>query len=213
MKGALARTVVPVPPVGRCLGSLLCVAQLWVVGCDGGESVGPTTRALPAGVVARVGELDISAQTVAAIAGEQNVSVEEARDRAVYDALLASGARAELPPRVVADGEARVLARALLRTLWSEAQQQPTTEAELAEAKERHWTELERPVGYRAVHAVVRADAKASEEQHHQARALAARLREAVKPSTAVARAEPVPERSEEERFTHEKGPHDPAAG
>ncbi len=212
MSRRLGRAAGPTGPSWRRLVCLLCLGLPSVVGCDGGEPVGPTTRALPAGVVARVGELDIAAQTVAAIASEQNVSLPQARDRAVYDALLACGARADLPPRVVADGEARVLARALLRTLWAEARQKPITDAELAEATERHWTELDRPIGYRAVHAVALADAKASDEQHQQARALAARIRDAVEPTAALARAEPAPARSEEQMFTHGAGPSDSAA-
>jgi len=185
----------------------------WLVaGCGDGQSVTSTKQALPEGVVARVGSLDIAVTTVAAIAERQQVSLEQARERAIYDALMAGGARADLAPQVVAAAEDRVLARALLRGLWAQAQQTPISEAELAEAIERRWTELDRPVGYRTVHAVVHSDVAADEAHHRRAKALAEQIRKAVGPPTSAARLEPIPERSESAQFRRGAGPADPLA-
>jgi hypothetical protein len=200
------------PKAWREAATLVPLVGLLMGGCSETQPITPQKRALPSGVVARVDSLDVVQGTVAAIAEQQQVPLERARQLAIYDALLARGARADLAPQVVTNAEDRVLARALLRLLWAEAEAAPITDAELSAATERHWTELDRPEGHRTVHAVVHADAEAKGDHHRRAMELAQRIREAVGPTTAVARSEPSPPRSEVETFTLGAGPADSAA-
>lgn len=162
------------------------------------DETGPTPQAteLGAGIVARVGTDDITGTSVTKTAAAQKVDVLPARDLAIRDALFASEARArhlDTAPDVVFATQA-VLARHVLRGLVADAWRAgPVTEDELRQATERHWLELDRPEGFRTVHAVVRVDENADDAKKKRAAALAAEILQVVRPAAALASNTPVP--------------------
>ena len=146
-------------------------------------------------LVARVGDQEISARTVASIAAAQQIPAARARDLAVSDALFASEARArglDASPAIHAEVSA-TLARRLLRALREEAEKAgPVTDDELRAVTERRWLELDRPEGFRTVHAVVRVPEGADEATRDKARRVAEGIRAAVAPAhDLAARTEP----------------------
>jgi peptidyl-prolyl cis-trans isomerase C len=133
------------------------------------------TGPLPPAVAAIVGSDSVSVGTVQRIARAQAISVKEARERAVSDALLAASVRAapELAPRVVLT-ERSVLARALLERLRDEARALgPPRDDEVKAVLVQRWPELARPVSVRTSHAVVLVKSPADDAP---ARALATEL-------------------------------------
>jgi hypothetical protein len=161
------------------LRPLIAVVVAVAAGCDHGGASATLRGPLPAGVVARVGDQDITVAEVARIAAAQHVSATEARDVAVRDRLLARGAEAQglagsRATAPILDGE---LARRLLQRELADARATPPTEAELAEATERRWLEIDRPEGFRTVHALVRLAATDDEPTKHRALALAETIR------------------------------------
>lgn len=184
----------------------LCACAAWAALSTSARGAPP----LPPDVAARVGALAIPADSVARVAAAQRISPAQARDAAVRDALFAAEARGrglEQDLEVQRDISA-VLARRLLHLLKEEAENAgPVTDDELRVATERHWMELDRPEGYRTVHAVVRLSADAGEVTRDKARALADAIRTAVLSSREVAR------RSEPPRASGARQPPtDPAA-
>lgn len=184
----------------------LCACAAWAALSTSARGALP----LPPDVAARVGALAIPVDSVARIAAAQHVSPAQARDAAVRDALFAAEARdrgLEHEPEVQRDISA-VLARRLLHLLKEEAESAgPVTDDELRVATERHWLDLDRPEGYRTVHAVVRLSADADEATRDKARAIADAIRTAVLSSREVAR------RSEPPRASGTRQPPtDPAA-
>lgn len=176
--------------------ALLLALSSAALSCDRATEA-PTVRALPPGVVARVGSIDpagdksaarfvdVTADRVARIAAAQRVSISEARDIAVHDALLAQGAIARGLDRAPGFDRdvARVLARAMLHRLLADARRAPPTDAELQAAASRRWLDVDRPEGSRVVHAVVRFDAaKDDDAKKAAARALAESIHAAVAP-------------------------------
>ena len=134
--------------------------------------------ALRPGIVATVGTLEITAATVAEFAGRTNVAPKIALDRAITDALFASAAARENiddTPAVRAAIRAR-LARAALEQLDDEAHQGEPTDAEITQATERHFVELDRPEAFRVIHALVRLPEKADAATVARARSLGERL-------------------------------------
>lgn len=182
-------------------GAALLLASA-LVACGSGNAPpapGPVARSgpLPEGVVARVGASEISVDTVARIADAQALPLSSALPLAVRDAVFEN----EQAARGAAPGLAKnaVLARVMLKTLMAEAEQQgPVTDAELRETTAAHWLDLDRPTGYRTVHAVVRLDENADAPTRAAAAEVAAAIREALSPvqdlaasSTRPARAAP----------------------
>ncbi len=170
---------------------------------------------LPPGVVARVGKTNVTSGTVVRIAQAQKVDLLQARDRAVFDTLLAVGARdrglANQPD--VSGAVNRALARAMVRQLWAVAQRKPINGEELATVTARHWLELDRPVGYRTVHVLVWAKDETDPEKLAQARELADRLHAAVQKAVKVAREEPAPNyKDDSTRFAIRYKQPDPAS-
>ncbi|WP_437817969.1 peptidylprolyl isomerase [Sorangium sp. So ce1078] len=157
-----------------------------------------------------MGALAIPIDSVARISAAQHVSPAQARDAAVRDALFAAEARdrgLEHDAEVQRDISA-VLARRLLHRLKEEAENAgPVTDDELRVATERHWLDLDRPEGYRAVHAVVKLPEGAGEATRDKARALADAIRTAVQSSREVARSSEPPRPSGARH-----SPTDPAA-
>src|SRR5262249_1125580 len=147
-------------PAALALGYLLCLA-----GCDRGSAPTPLSRGGlppglpgPPGVVARVGGKDVTADAVARIARAQGVDAAPALEIAVRETLFARGAEARglagtSDVKLAREGD---LARRTLRRVLAEARATPPTEAELRDAAERKWLDVDRPEGFRTVHAVVR---------------------------------------------------------
>ncbi|WP_437639139.1 peptidylprolyl isomerase [Sorangium sp. So ce854] len=183
----------------------LCACVAWAVLSTSARGAAP----LPPDVAARVGAIDIPVDAVARIAAAQQIPPARARDAAIRDALFAAEARArglDQHPEVQREISA-ALARHLLHRLKEEAANAgPVTDEELRTATERHWLELDRPEGYRTVHAVVRLSADADEATRARARALAEAIRKAVLSSRDVAL------RSEPPRAVEGRPPSDPAA-
>jgi hypothetical protein len=168
---------------------------LAIGGCaEAPDAAGPAPRSesLPPGVVARVADMDIADVSVARIAARQDLSLSEARHRAIHDALFAAQAREALPAYEVDHASRSVLARALLKTIWQEVRKPPISAAELEDATARHWTELDRPKALRSVHAVVQVDAS-SAPRRDEGRALAEAIRAALQPVAAEARSKEAP--------------------
>lgn len=163
--------------------------------CGGDHPVAPVAGPLPPGVVARVPPITVSADQVARIAARRGLDARAARDAAVADAVLARGAldrgldaAPETQRRMSAE-----LARRALRRLLDEARATPPTDAELRAAAERKWLDVDRPEGFRTVHAVVVIDQeKTNPAELARARAVAAAIHAAALPIAAGAEAMPL---------------------
>jgi peptidyl-prolyl cis-trans isomerase C len=133
--------------------------------------------------VARVGGQGITTDAIGRIAGAQQVDAASACDIAVRDTVLALGAeRAGLGDAPLVEAETRAtLARRLLRQILEEARAEPATSSELATARARHWLEVDRPEGFRTIHAVVRFD-PADEQARARGLAVAESIRSAAAP-------------------------------
>ena len=118
-------------------------------------------------------------ETVRRIARAEHVTLREARNLAVQDALFAAGARARLRSTGrVGLTEDTVLARRMLEQLKAQAiAQGPPSDAEVARLTRRHWYELDRPSSARTTHAVVLVKKPADDAP---AKALAHRILQAV---------------------------------
>lgn len=151
----------------------------------------PPERAvvLDGDAVARVGDDEVAADTVAAIASEQNVDVRHALDLAVFDALVAAEAKA----RGLDERERRhtraALAEVLLRQLADEARAEgDPSDAEIEELTAANWYEVARPEAIAVVHAVVRLDPDDDALVAAKAEAVANRIRAAILPTAAAAK-------------------------
>ena len=133
---------------------------------------------LPAGVPARAGSELISSESVRRIASSQGVAPAQAASYAISDAVFAQEARARAPIGAGSSIDRAALARSLLEQLRGEAERAgPPSEAELSAIVSERWTELDRPDGFRTIHALVRND---KPEKAAEARALADRLAQAL---------------------------------
>jgi len=150
---------------------------------------------LESGVVARVGTERIFADEVARIAVAQDVDVSKARELAIRDALFAAQAKADgmdakTEMQLVVNA---ALARRMLRKMLDDAERAgPTTDAELETVMKRRWLDLDRPEGFRVVHAVVRTKDGADEATRVRAAAVARSVRDAVLPVAAMAKTTPL---------------------
>jgi peptidyl-prolyl cis-trans isomerase C len=166
---------------------LIATAFVASMGCSGPDSPPAPTRSstLPQGVVARVSDFDIDALTVASIVEAVHVTPRVAVERAVSDALFASGAKARGDATSLAV-EAAVrarLARAALEQLYDEVSTEDPSDAEVAKLTARHFAELDRPETFRVIHALVKLPDKADAATTARARAVAERLAEQVAPA------------------------------
>jgi len=134
---------------------------------------------LPEGVIARVGDDEIRAELVTQIASAQGVSLREARERAISDALFAAHARKVLSGTGwVESAERSALARAVLEEIRREADAAgPPSDAEVEELTLLRWLDFARPPLVRTTHVVVQDDAAQKSEK---SRRVAERLREAL---------------------------------
>jgi len=176
----------------RVVSLVSLVAAAAGCGGGGGPSGPPPERGtLTAGTVARVGREEVNEGTVARIAKAQALDLVAARDLAIRDALFASEARARgVTNDPALEGQVNTaLARRLLHQLLADAERQgPVTDAELERVMTRRWIELDRPEGFRTVHAVVELAENADAEARGRAEAVARVIREAVLPVAASAR-------------------------
>jgi peptidyl-prolyl cis-trans isomerase C len=165
--------------------------------CGGDRQVAPVSGALPPGVVARVAPLSVTAEQVTRVAARRGLDPRAARDAALRDALFARGAldrgldqAPETQRRTSAE-----LARRTLHRLLDEARRTPPTEDELRAAAERKWLDVDRPEGFRTVHAVVQIDLeKANDEARARARQVADAIHAAAVAVAARAETMPLPE-------------------
>jgi hypothetical protein len=150
------------------------------------DPAGSSGAPLPEGVVASVSEESITATTVGRIASAQGLDVRAACDRAIADALFAAEARRRLDRGAMSRSiEAGTLARTLLEELVREARAEgPPTDKEIELLTRERWIDLDRPSMARTTHAVAWSKDPALKAQ---ARALAARIAEAVSAATSSA--------------------------
>lgn len=174
--------------------------------CGEGQapSDGTSTR-LSGGMVARVGSAEIAAGEVAAVATARHLDSVAARRATVRDALFAEAAvaDAEVP---VFDVEARVLARAMLDALSRDARSEPIDEDEFNNWTLARFIDVDRPEGFRVVHAVILIDADVSEPTQRAAREHAEGLRSKLLTPAASAAAKPAPVRLGRDVFLSRPG-------
>src|SRR5262245_28126452 len=119
---------------------------LYCVACTSSRDAGPPpeSAALPPGVAARVGTEDGSVAMVQRISSAQNLSLPEARRRAVSDAVFAEHAKQKFAGAgLLESAERGALARAMLERLRREAESRgPPTDAEVDAITSERWLEL-----------------------------------------------------------------------
>jgi hypothetical protein len=160
----------------------LGLAALVLSAC--GEKRPPAVRhgTLGPGVAARVGDDDITLETVQRIARARGTSPRQARDLAIQDALFAEGARAARTHAEVATAERGVLARALLEEIRQRGRDAGApTDAEVEAVTKERWIELARPPAVRVTHIVALTKKPADREP---ARAIAERVAAVLKGAT-----------------------------
>lgn len=174
---------------------LLACSAASLITC--GNKRPPPERAvvLEGNAVARVADEEVAADTVAAIASQQNVDVRRALDLAVFDALVAAEAKA----RGLDERERRhtrtALAEVLLRQLADEARAEgDPSEAEIEELTAANWYEVARPEAIAVVHAVVRVDPNEDALVVAKAEAVAQSIRAAILPTANAAKSHAGPD-------------------
>lgn len=141
--------------------------------------------ALSAGVAALVGTDRVDTEDVVRVARASEIALVTARDRVIFDALLACGARQLFGSLATRHAERSAAARRLLETWKADARRAgPPNDAEVAEVTETRWWELDRPPLRRTTHAVVVVE---KTEEEKPARALADRVAAAVASATDAA--------------------------
>jgi hypothetical protein len=170
----------------RTSGLLFVVGLVMAAACqDRHRDLARNQTALPSGVAALVGTDSIDTEIIVRIAKASEIPLSLARDRAIFDALLAAGARVRFGPLAAHRAETSASARALLQSFASEARAAgPPNDTEVAEVTETRWWELDRPPLRRTTHAVVVLE---KPEQEKGARGLAERIAVAVAPATDAA--------------------------
>jgi hypothetical protein len=157
-----------------------------VAGCKK-KDLAPSGKqaALPPGVAALVGTDRVDLETVVRVARTSGVPLPTARERAVFDALIALGGKERFGTLAVRHAERSAAARGLLEVLLTEARQAGApTDAEVSEITETRWWELDRPPLRRTTHAVVVVQ---KPEDEKPARAAADRVAAAVASATDAA--------------------------
>lgn len=160
-------------------GGAWVVLTSCAIACGQAPQEPTTTTELREGVVARVGQDEIRAETVALIAAQQAITPKQALELAVRDALFASALRErEDTAPLVAVAERAALGRALLEELRAQANQAgPPTPGEVQAVIARHWYQVDRPAGARTIHVVALSKEPKDKAPAH---AVAEQLRNAV---------------------------------
>jgi hypothetical protein len=153
--------------------------------CSGGHEAPPPAEqaALGGDVAARVGSDVIPVSLVAKVAAAQHITAHEALKRLVDDAVTAQAARLKGMDREVPTSWRLTAARARVMADHSLAEAKrggPPTDEELKTLSARYWREVDRPPAVRVVHALVPRPQKPDPAAEERARALAAKLRDAV---------------------------------
>ncbi|HLV64503.1 MAG TPA: peptidyl-prolyl cis-trans isomerase [Polyangiaceae bacterium] len=173
--------------------------------CERSAPPAPPARGkLPPGIAAQVGDESVRLETVQRVAAAQNVSLEQARERALSDALFGAEAARAVHPAVRRVTERGVLARALLEGMARAAEAEgPPTDAELDAIIAQRWPELDRPESARVTHAVAlfpEGNEKKREEVLRVARAIEVAVRDASDADAFIRAARAVPRGSIEVR-------------
>lgn len=143
------------------------------------------TVELDQGVLARVGHLQIHRDTLTEVASAQKIPVNLAAQRVIRDKIFGLAGERELLTdeleyvSVRSSVRAR-LARAALADVLVQANGSPLTDAEVEVATERHFLELDRPEGFRVIHAVAQVSPDSDEATKTKALFAAQQLLEAV---------------------------------
>lgn len=168
--------------MGRLSRLPLAFGCVWLVGCSG-RRADPTlydAARLAPGIVARVGDENITAGLLTAVAKQQNLS-KQAAERVVFgQALLATEARTRFEGTgLIRVGERAAYSRALLDRIREEAKAGgPAKDSELRELRDERWMDFDRPVAVRTAHAVVISKGEADDAA---AKAAAERIAEATR--------------------------------
>ena len=155
--------------------------------CGDGHGPPPHQAALGGETAARVGSDLIPLSLVSRVAADQRVTVREALQRLIDDAIAANGARGRGLDRSSRASWLQTAARGrwMADRILAEARQGgPPSDAEIDEVTARHWREIDRPVAVRVVHALVQRPKATDEGSLSRARALAVELRAAVLAAT-----------------------------
>lgn len=135
-----------------------------VLGCSWGESEqrrpdsAPLANAALGGSAARVGDVAVPLEVVAAVAAEQRLDARDAARRVVEDEVAAVGARTRgLDRRLPTSWRLRAArGRFTSDRFFAEAREKgPPTDDEVAKLSARHWTEVDRPPAALVIHAIV----------------------------------------------------------
>src|SRR5262245_8483767 len=116
---------------------------LLIVACTSSHDAGPPPESapLPPGVAARVGNEDLSVDLIRRVSAAQGVSIEEARRRAISDALFAAHAKQTFASSgAIETAERSALARAVLERMRREVESRgPPTDAEVETVSNERW--------------------------------------------------------------------------
>lgn len=162
--------------IGGALTGVLLLGACSAPAPQATSSSGP----LQPGVVARVGEQELRAEFVTAVAARHGLSVVRAGERVVTEALLAQAARDRFEGTgLLAVSERSAHARALLDELKAAARRAgPPTNDELEKLRAERWMDFDRPACVDTAHVVVMVKTAADEAL---AKAAAERIAEAVR--------------------------------
>ena len=148
------------------------LASMVMLACRERESPSAATKlgALPEGIVARVGDSNVSAQIVSRIVEQRQLPVNAALELAVSDAVFGEAARTRLNAYAQRSLGRSAHARALLAAIAAEsADAGPANAQEVAEAVRENWAELDRPVSVRTTHAIAMLPKAGKSEEARQA--------------------------------------------
>lgn len=169
---------------GRPRAAALIGLALTLAGCgheEGGETK-PSRGPLSPGVVARVGDTEIPASLVRAVARRQGIAPSEALDRLVGDAVLAqthdaSEAEQHAVRVKLRGARARWLATRIRERAKADG---PLTDPEIRELSKLRWREADMPERWRVAHALVMRPRTKDKARIANARSAADRLAEAI---------------------------------
>jgi len=179
----------------------MAVASVVAMGCGEAPAPPPQRAELEGGLVARVGDIAISQDTVKRIAGVQALSPSDALNVAIGDALF----EAEMRQRGVLDPASMSFDRSLQRRARAELSRAmlvrfgeqvagPVTDEELKRLTEKHWMQVQRPKAWRVAHALVMSK-DPTPEQREAAEARAKAIVRAIAPIVEKTRDTPAPKR------------------
>jgi hypothetical protein len=173
---------------GRCaLAGFLLAALL--ASCGGGgakaRDSGPAHTTIGGEIAARVGDLDLSATLVGAVAAERHITPAAALARLIDDAVAAKGALARRLDRAPEVRVARTsaLSRAAIDRLKDSIHSSAPSDEEVRALSVLHWLEVDAPETFLTYHAVARRPKEGDpelREKSAKARAVAELIAKAV---------------------------------